>query len=386
MSPTSLPGFNSQPAQQALYDSGNFSGKIHISAFRILFLLKLLCQSSRVSIIDINNHLNNHPLIGRTFVAETLQKHLHTIGLTGFDIQRLYKEGQWYIHVQGNPLKFQFSQQDYQMLLKLVFMVRSRPIFGEYQKLVSLLELISNKDVVSQLTSPSKMVMPSLGHGHDPELVKKIETLERMIHDNQVIEFRLHRSAIQSGQVGQSAFEEPATGHGRLVQSAQLVHLEPLQLMLMQNRVCLVGINTQTNQKSRFFVDQLDALRQLPTRSRSRTILTSVHFTLSGRLARSYHRYPNEQIKEAGGDQLRVVHTTDDIEALFPRLLKYGPSCEVVSPKWVRDAVAAMIKRRIELLDAPLNEQLLGFVSKQRAGLPAGGDVIPGQTTANPHK
>lgn len=323
------------------------SGKIHISAFRILFLLKILNQSDMVFVTTINNHLINHPLIGRAFVSETLQKHLYTIQLSGWKIGRHYKDAQWYYQVEFNPLKYQFSLIEQQLLLKLLFLLRSRPIYGDVDRFLRLLKTMSSAEELQKISSGSLAVASR----NDSALHQKIQHLESFILDNQVLEI---------------TFQHP---NGQ----TQTHLIEPLQVHFDNHKALLVSINTETNKKCRYDIERIETFRQLPSRSRTRVIMTTVHFKLTGRLARGYRRYPNEQIQDKG-DTVLVTHTTDDIETLLLRLLKYGASCEVLSPRWARELMAKNLQQLAHVLEAPVDAQLTNFVSNRV------------QTTEIPHK
>lgn len=69
---------------------------------------------------------------------------------------------------------------------------------------------------------------------------------------------------------------------------------------------------------------------------------TTVVFRLKGRLAKTYHYRNGEKVTQ-DGDEIVVVTRDEPIDLLLSRLMRYSTSCEIVSPKFIRARMLAMI-------------------------------------------
>ena len=77
----------------------------------------------------------------------------------------------------------------------------------------------------------------------------------------------------------------------------------------------------------------------------------TVVFALYGRLAKSYRLYPDENIVYRSEQEIQIKTRVTEKSGLMLRLLKYGTSCEVLSPETLRESMRQHIAR---LLDAML--------------------------------
>ena len=70
-------------------------------------------------------------------------------------------------------------------------------------------------------------------------------------------------------------------------------------------------------------------------------------FELHGRLMRAYKLKPSEKVINFNQNYITVSNSEDDKDILLRRLLKYGESCKIVSPKSLK---AEMLELTNEML------------------------------------
>lgn len=298
--------------------------KIHISAYRLLTILKLFSEQSKWTLSDLNTALENNPTIRRGYAAETLLKHLHTLERAGFEFKREWQQGQWVYIMTTHPMKMSFTQDTLNVIFKLNTYLKYKPFLNDHRQFVAFISTLSNAPLniqqqllsgnLGDLATPSPDTEES-EQGMDA-LLEKIPLFERYINDHQVLEIGY----------------KPPDGS-----PIQVCRIEPQALDMYKSHLSLIGQNPSTHQKVRYPLQYIVTHRQLPTQICWQQTFTSVTFKLTGKLAQSYRQYPNERL-QAKDDILMVRHTTDDLEALFNRLLKYGTECQIVSPQSVIDS------------------------------------------------
>ena len=312
--------------------------KIHISAYRLLTILKLFSEQYRWSLSDLNAALEKNPTIRRGYAAETLLKHLHTLEHAGFEFKREWLQGQWVYAMITHPMKMTFSQATLNVILKLNTHLKYKPFLNEHRQFVAFICTLSNMPLtmqqqlmsgkLSEFSAPTDTdngASPSLSTS---TLMNKLPIFERYINDHQVLEI---------------GYKPPDSD------SVQICRIEPQALDMHKTHLCLIGQNPSTHQKVRYPLQYIVTHRQLPTQICWQQTFTSVTFKLTGRLAQNYRQYPNERL-QAKDDVLMVRHTTDDLESLYNRLLKYGTDCQIISPQSAIDGYLSHIDQRLAIL------------------------------------
>jgi len=109
--------------------------------------------------------------------------------------------------------------------------------------------------------------------------------------------------------------------------------LDPISFYYENQNVFLLAVNVETNQRQIFLLNKINFVSQSSEDSLPEEFLQEIVFKVWGRLAANYTLREDEKIIDIGKDYKVIVNSKEDRRYLFNRLLKYGKSCEIVSPE-----------------------------------------------------
>lgn len=310
---------------------------INISAFRLLYLYLLLCQSEQVSFEDLNTHFLNHPLIQRHFSTDTLYNYIQTLRMFGCSITRSEEQGHLTYRMPDHPLKITSTAAEIQTLQSICQLLSQRPLTGLYKSFYLLCKRITKIPSDHSAFNLGALIEPDL-----PEsLLQQIDQFQKYCREKQVLEITL---------------EEPKGPPLRKL-------IEPIEVVYTKRKLILVGNDPKTLKKCRYDIGRIVSHRQLPNQVRFQTLKTTVTFKLTGRLALNYRPYPEEVVLNKG-DFLLIKHQTEEVGALLKRLMKYGDKCQVISPLSARKEMHHMVETLLLTLREPILYDVDSLVSK----------------------
>ncbi len=297
--------------------------RINVSAYRLLFIYLLLCQAQTLSPSDLNTHLLNHPMVQRTLTVETLNNYIHTLQVFGCDIHNTDGHGQIMLHLKEHPLKYPIPKDHLNIIQLICAQFFQHPLASTYHHFLMLIRRIIPFNQIQEIYQNVSNKIP-FEHQLSTADIQLAERFQRYCIDGQVLVFD---------------YEMP---DGKSISKM----VEPLEITYHRKRLTLVGNDPKTNKKVRLDVERIHHCRQLPNRSRSQAVKTMVTFKLMGRIASNYRPYPGETVVQKG-DSLLVKHKTDEVDQLLKRLLRYGATCQVLSPNSARKEMLYMIDRML---------------------------------------
>ncbi len=313
--------------------------KVNISAFRLLYIYRLLSQTEMMSINDLNTQLLNHPLIKRTFTTETLNTYLNTLRLFGCRLSRYEEKGQHLYYLEDHPLKLELYEHELRVLtgicehLALQSATRfSQEFFFIFKRLARIQQTLELNPSIRYERDFQSSIHHALRH--------QVENFQKYCTEGQVLEVY----------------------YEHYDQTPVLKLIEPQEVIYHKKRLYLLGNDPNTNRKVRYEIDRIRSHRQLPSRVRSQTMNTTVTFKLEGRAALNYRPYPGESVQDKG-EFLLVKHTTDEVEQLLKRLLKYGTLCQVIAPTSARLEMRELIDQMLNLLNEPTAPVISAIIS-----------------------
>lgn len=297
---------------------------LNISAFRLLYLYKLLSQKTFGSYADLNRALTEHPLIARSVSQETLTKYLNTLRMLGCQIEKRDYDGKPLFHLETHPCKMHVSEEERLALFNAISHLMQQPLLTRVKQWVYLLQKICDipdwENFVEGLFQQTEF-----HHGLLPEELQRLECFEKYCQEGQLLEIRY----IDNNQ------------------DLLTRHIEPKEVILSKRRLFLMGYDPKFSTKMRFELDKIQSHRQLPNRIRSQVVKSTITFKLYDKMAKQYIPYPGETLLDKG-EFLLVKHVTDELQPLLQRLLKYGPLCEVISPPNARKEMSQLITQLLE--------------------------------------
>jgi predicted DNA-binding transcriptional regulator YafY len=314
---------------------------INISAYRVLFILLMLVRHRSLNSLELNRQLCENPLIGRVFNTETLTKYINTLREVGCLIPRSSSRNDYCYDLLKSPFPLILDPEEHQIAEKLSHLLAHQAdeaLAQSYQDFLEQLSwLVSNPDPditegetaepVSAELSDTRLEQPLIL----PALQKRREQMS------------LYRRFCREAHL----LQIKGLNNGQLT----TLYLEPHELIHRENRLFLLGYDAEAQQHTSLDIEQVVETRQLPAKNRRLFANVDVVFALYDRLASGYRTYPGEKIIYRAPNEIHVKARILDAKGLMSRLLKYGASCQVLSPESVRDTMKAHVERLLEVLN-----------------------------------
>jgi predicted DNA-binding transcriptional regulator YafY len=299
---------------------------INISAYRVLFILLMLVRYRSLNAMELNRLLYENPVIARVYNSETLTKYINTLREVGCQIPRSSSRNDYSYELRKTPFPLSLKPEELRVaekLLKLLAQQSDECLYQDYRDFLEQLSWVVDSDGLElSHDAEGNPVFPALQQRRE-----QMNTYRRYCQEAFLLEIRMNQSGLE-----------------------RILYLEPQEVTERDNRIFLVGYDQQTHQQIRLDVDHIGSLRQTPSKNRRLVARTSVVFALYGRLAASYRLYPGEKITYRSPDELHVKTQVSDMKGLMSRLMKYGDSCQVLSPDSVRDMMRRHIEQLLETL------------------------------------
>lgn len=314
------------------------SKKYNLTAYRILFLMKVLLNHGFLTLQEINETLIDRPEIGRLYTQETIKKYLNTLNLSGLMVKAKGRAENTYYVLEQSPMGYKGSEQCKNALSAILSQLQLRPLSQNYFEL---------RDVILRLLPYSQL--------DEPVKKRLLNQLEQMLVLDE--EVQRYQQYCRQGQV-----------LNLTVGQLKELKVEPLCVEQHRNVLCLKVICLDSGQLLFVPLKQISSVEQLPSAVSRRPIQTQVVFKLTQRVAQNYR--PRENETTAWQEEtLIVTHRTDDVESLVTRLVRYGDACHIISPDSAQKALQTRIKNHLEnlrLANTPSDELLVNlFVHQQ---------------------
>jgi predicted DNA-binding transcriptional regulator YafY len=127
--------------------------------------------------------------------------------------------------------------------------------------------------------------------------------------------------------------------------------IEPYDILERGTRLLLLGLDRSSQEQRLLDLDRIASVRQSPSKNRRSPVQVTVVFALYGRLAKSYRLYPDERLVYASQTEIHVKTRLAETSGLMLRLLKYGASCQILSPDGLRDAMRQHIEGLLSAME-----------------------------------
>lgn len=123
----------------------------------------------------------------------------------------------------------------------------------------------------------------------------------------------------------------------------------PVELKYQKRKICIC-VNIQNEGRIvEIPIDNIKSINQLPSTNNNQITTTTITFKLKNRLAQNYKLREWERIEkfEPNGDII-VVNKNEDQDLLLRRLMRYGNSCVILYPKFIKERMLELINKTLE--------------------------------------
>lgn len=289
------------------------ANNINISAYRVLYILLMLVRYRRLSLLELNRHLFENPLIGRGYNNETLSKYINTLRAAGCRIPKASNRNDYHYDLLRSPFPLVLDAEEADVAGKILTMLSKQPdeaLTSDYR------DFLENLSWSVQLPQGAPQSSP-----------RRIDRLTRR-----------HLALSRYRQYCQESFHLVVDYRDSQLPQAQLMtlYIEPQEVLERDDSLILLGWDCHSLERVSLDVDDIVSVQQLPNKNRRTQPPVTIAFALYGRLAKGYRLYPDEWVTYRSETELHIKTKVRDEEALLKRLMKYGASCQLLFPENLR--------------------------------------------------
>ena len=299
------------------------SKKLNDGCLKIFYFLRLLYEdrayySDVVEIFkdEINEQSANN-------IQVTLNKYINTLKVFGIKIKKVNNK----YNLMSNLYSVEFTLDDLKSISILASGVKNFPdkeLTNEINDFINVIKVrMSNED-----KNTLNMLSSSLGYDFSffySDIRKQIEDCEKLCKENQFLDliYLKNDKEIRCTCVAKEVIYDSKNAYLKVHDSTKRQSLEIpindiLHIAMRPNRISNVELNT------------------------------TVVYKIKGRLSKTYKlkEYEVSQGYDEEGN-LIIVNRNEPFEKLLSRLMKYTTSCELLSPKYLRDDMIKLISDTI---------------------------------------
>lgn len=318
-------------------------GYMHVSAYRVLYVLKQLISHRALSYAEINQFMVEHSEIGRVFGAETVTKYINTLRQFGCEIPKANGSQGFKYRLLKSPFLIDVTPEEVKTLLSINRILANHSNSQVHVQFLKFFEdvLWSARLPKTYAEQPISALIDSDSLSHVGGRVAQLRRFQRWCRERQAL--MVH--------------------YGSSISDLRVYYVDVLDVIQDGQTPYVLGYDRESMQQVHLNIHQIQQVRQLPCKVQNRLKWVNIQFQLTGRLAKTYRLYPGEVISSSSRDKDGEVHRlmvrakTLEPEKLLNRLMKYGTFCEVLSPQYIRQKMALRIERLSQLYESvPLGQ------------------------------
>lgn len=290
------------------------------TSIRVLETLKFFSKN-KASIQDVLRHFEKIDPNNKIYTSEVILKYINTLKVFGF---RFIKQKDKYV-LLNSPLRLDFNANDLEALCaieKISQTFQEEKIRYDLAVFLQDLEKYFSEDTKAKAEKISKIEFDFSDFDYS-SYAAQIKEYERYCIDMQRLKITYNdRNSTQVSEV-----------------------VEPLEIKYFHNNIYLSVYNPLSAQIQDIDFNSIINVVQMPQKSNSSYLYTSVTFQIKDRLASAYKLHENEKLLHVKPDGSHVIlNQKEDRTLLLKRLMRYGTNCEVLSPQTLRAEMKELIK------------------------------------------
>ena len=307
--------------------------KISSTAYRVLLLL-LHLNNGKCTSDYLNNLFIDDPYISRYYSKDVILKYIITLRTAGYSITKPTLSNGYNYELDQSPVLIELTDNQVKNLAILSCYAESlhqNKMVKNYSSFLKKIKKFLSQEQIVILDKEIKKqheILSEVLSKYEPykELITKIENFKE---ENQRVSIK---------------YKIPASDEEK-----QIV-LELKNIKYENKEIYVAGFSPLTDQTHSIKLEQITEIKQLPTKSQYKQILSPVIFKLKGNLAKVYRPYENEKVSPSQDrtKSITVTSYVDDHNILIKRLLKYGENCEILYPKHTKMKMINIISSALE--------------------------------------
>lgn len=293
------------------------------TSVRVLTTLKIL-YNQNASIQDIIRYFEKIDPYNRIYTNEVILKYINTLKVFGL---RIIKQKNKYVLLNA-PSQFEFDEKD---LKTIYFIEKSLELLPEERIKIEVTNFL--QELEKRFSDNTSLIACNIKKPDSINLKFNYKKYEKQIRE----------------------YEKYCTDGLRLKITYKTSNEQETSVMVNPNEIKYRGhevyfsvYNTVFAQTQDICLDHILKVEQLPLKSASAGLFSSVTFELKSRLAKAYKLHEGEKLLNVlDNGNIIILNQKEDRGLLLKRLMKYGENCELISPKSLRKEMLQLIKETL---------------------------------------
>ena len=295
------------------------------AGLRILEVLKVLLNEN-LKKVEVIEKLKNNDSIESVYSQEAFVKYFNTLEALGFELERVKNK-----YILLNALyRIDITEKEKELLERII--LKNRSLYSDKY----------TEDLKTAISKINKYIEPKFSINELSLLFEKEKMQENYELKNRLL-LSISDMIIDNQQV--------ILKYWRTKNQIEELKVELKEIVEKNKKVFVYCYCPTLGRNKNIDVDTIVELNQLPNKSQNRNCLNSVVFELYGRLASSYKLKPSEKVINFNQNYITVSNTEEDKDILFRRLLKYGESCKIVTPKSMKKEMIEVTNKMLKNLE-----------------------------------
>lgn len=274
------------------------------------------------TVIDL---FSNGEYDGKSNTHVTLNKYLNAMKIFGIKVKKVKGKYQ----MTSSPYKINFSPDDLKSISLLKNACEILPEGKNKTNCENFLHALKirydeSAQNLEQIANNTKTIYPEFYHS---EFASQVRQCEKFCQDKLKLEIIY-------------------TSDNR--EEINLV-CSPVEVIYEKRKIWIKAIGNNGSRIYKIPIENIISVKQLPSVAGTQSIPTTVVFRIKNRLARNYKLRDWERLDKVETDGSHIiVNKNEDLNELLKRLMRYGTECEIISPKFLKEAMIELINKTLE--------------------------------------
>lgn len=290
------------------------------TSIRVLETLKIFSKN-KASIQEILCHFEKIDPHNKIYTSEVILKYINTLKVIGY---RFAKEKDKYV-LLDSPMRLNFDASD---LTAIYTLQKFSQMFPE-----------------ERIRSEINMFLQDLEKHFDNETKQLAQKISKTELNANIFDYSIYADKIKEYEKYCIEQQRLKISYKNRDGSEVSEVVDPNEIKYLDNNIYLSVYNPISAQVHDIDFNLILKITQMPQKSNSSCLYTSITFQIKGMLAKAYKLHENEKLLQIRPDGSHIIlNQKEDRVLLLKRLMRYGENCQILSPQAFKNDMKELIK------------------------------------------